>query len=352
MLTLTVTPGHQFTSEALSYDLMNKLGLPTITLSGAVDASIIADNSITTAMLQANCVIASKILAGAVGTTQLASPAVATANLSDDVVTIPKMASAAQAWITGHYRNLNLATGAGADAPKKATVTAAELILRTAGGDCYRATSLNATVDITASGLNGLDTGAEASATWYYIWVVSDGATTGTCLSTSNTAPAAAVTATYPYVALVGAVYNDASSDFVQFRQRQNAVWIGYRTDSFVWTNQNITVGGWNDWPAGSSTTFNRCVPPIAKHALLLLGLGNTAAADGGCAISLDATQQFGWQMVSGQRANNVFNMTSSAPIRVPVPDSMPAGASSYKVYGIGPGAPPQLTCICVGYEL
>lgn len=44
-------------------------------------------------------------------------------------------------------------------------------------------------VDITASGINGLDTGSEAANTWYSVWVVKGASGVGGLLSLSETAP-------------------------------------------------------------------------------------------------------------------------------------------------------------------
>lgn len=87
-----------------------------------------------------------------------------------------------------------------------------------------RENAINLTVDITASGANGLDNGAEANSTWYYIWAVHNPDTNVSAglLSISSTAPT--LPANYTYRALVGAVYNDAGGDFVDFHQRGNRV--------------------------------------------------------------------------------------------------------------------------------
>src|SRR5690606_23875708 len=48
------------------------------------------------------------------------------------------------------------------------------------------------TLNITTSGANGLDTGSEASNTWYYVWLIGDSSGTNPVagiLSASSTAP-------------------------------------------------------------------------------------------------------------------------------------------------------------------
>jgi hypothetical protein len=78
-------------------------------------------------------------------------------------------------------------------------------------------------VDITLSGAGGLDTGSEASSTWYYIYMISDGdATHELLLSASPTSPT--LPGGYPYKRLIGAVYNDSSSDLYPFWQDNEIV--------------------------------------------------------------------------------------------------------------------------------
>lgn len=83
-------------------------------------------------------------------------------------------------------------------------------------------TTIDITVDITASGANGLDTGAEAGSTWYHIWAISNGSITAGLLSLSATAPT--MPSGYTYKAYVGAVYNNASSNFLTFYQINNRI--------------------------------------------------------------------------------------------------------------------------------
>jgi len=78
-------------------------------------------------------------------------------------------------------------------------------------------TSLDLTLDITASGANGLDTGSEAASTWYFIWVIVGPEGPAGLLSTSSTAPT--LPTGFVGKRLLGAVRNDASSNFIIFRQ-------------------------------------------------------------------------------------------------------------------------------------
>ena len=101
------------------------------------------------------------------------------------------------------------------------TVTADELLLKNSGGDYLLASTVSVTPNITASGANGLDTGAEGSSRFYFVWVIAkaDGTVAG-LLSESATAPT--MPATYTFKALVSAVYNSVGSAFTDYIQRGN----------------------------------------------------------------------------------------------------------------------------------
>lgn len=98
-------------------------------------------------------------------------------------------------------------------------IDADTVVIFNAAGYARKFTSINLTVDITASGANGLDTGAEGSSTWYHLWVIAQqNGTVAGLLSASATAPT--LPADYLFYGYVGAVYNNSSSNFVAFYQR------------------------------------------------------------------------------------------------------------------------------------
>jgi hypothetical protein len=163
-----------------------------------------------------------------------------------------------------------------------ADIDADEVMLQNATGFHAKATSVNLTVNIGASGANGLDTGAEATSTWYYIWVImkSDGTTAG-LLSTNSAIGSISFPSGYTFGALVGAVYNDSGDDFDAFYQRDNRVWIA---------EQKVLsdVNGLTSWTAENTNT-PIAVPPIAKTVSGNMGGSDSATASRGIAISGDA---------------------------------------------------------------
>jgi len=126
----------------------------------------------------------------------------------------------------GAYKNLVASSTAGFDTTK-VTLTADYLTLKDSSDKVYQAASVNVTANITASGVNGLDTGAEAGNTWYYLYVIYNDTTVASLLSTSATAPT--LPSGYTYSRLVSAVRNDGSSNFLAYKQNDEEVWYAAR---------------------------------------------------------------------------------------------------------------------------
>lgn len=169
-------------------------------------------------------------------------------------------------------------TGRGCcEALRIATATAATVVVTAnaitvpanTGNGGVTHTGISKTVDITTSGVvNGLDTGSEASSTWYYIWIWSDGSTYGCCFSTSSTSITDTRVGSPPitHKKLIGAVYNNSSSNFATFIQIDNRVYYPGSANS------------WGALSAGSSTSVAELsisldVPPIAQALVLQLAV-------------------------------------------------------------------------------
>lgn len=82
-------------------------------------------------------------------------------------------------------------------------------------------------VIITDSGINGLDTGSEASSTWYAVFLVSGASGVGGLLSTSETAPT--MPAGFIYKRRLGWVYNHSDDNL------QNFIQVGLSRDKTYW---------------------------------------------------------------------------------------------------------------------
>ena len=160
-------------------------------------------------------------------------------------------------------------------------VDADEVVLVDTSGNLQRFASLNESPAITASGANGLDTGAEGSSTWYHVWAIgkSDG-TLDSLISASATAPT--LPSGYTFQGYLGAVYNNSSSNFVAFFQRGN----------FVTSLETVALNG------GTATSFTAIslaaiIPPNATSVLILFNakkLSGTAATTTAVAPAGSAT--------------------------------------------------------------
>lgn len=114
------------------------------------------------------------------------------------------------------FRNLVVKNNSGSPATT-VDVTIDEILLRSSTGVLIRAATVSESANITVSGAGGLDTGAEATATWYYLWIISNGSDVAAMLSTSATAPT--MPSGYDYKTRIGGVYNEAGGDFWNFVQ-------------------------------------------------------------------------------------------------------------------------------------
>jgi hypothetical protein len=120
--------------------------------------------------------------------------------------------------VLGNFQNLKVVR----TSATQVTVTADELVLEDSSNNKAHIRTVSQVAAITTSGAGGLDTGSEASATWYFVWIIrksSDG-TTSSLLSTSSSSPT--MPSGYDQKALVSAVRNDGSSNFVDFTQEGN----------------------------------------------------------------------------------------------------------------------------------
>ena len=113
--------------------------------------------------------------------------------------------------------------------------------------------STDLTVDITLSGVGGLDTGAEAVDTWYYIWMIGGISSSAGLLSLSSTAPT--MPSGYTYKRLIGAVKNGGDGHFERFLQQGNSV-VYYDDDLAIISTSNpattlTTVSGSDYLPDG-----------------------------------------------------------------------------------------------------
>jgi hypothetical protein len=153
-------------------------------------------------------------------------------------------------------------------------VSATTILLENSSKAILRIDALSEAVDITASGVNGLDTGSEAGSTWYHIWAIAKADGTKDCLlSASATAPT--LPDGYTYKAYLGAVYNDSGSDF----------------DSIYQINETVAIASVNVSNGGTQTSLtaldlSAIIPTTAKFAIPD-ARANTTSGAGTVAVQL-----------------------------------------------------------------
>jgi hypothetical protein len=181
-----------------------------------------------------------------------------------------------------------------------------EIVVETTAYATQKITAVNLTVDITASGANGLDAGVEAISTWYFLWVIAkaDGTEAG-LISTSSTAPT--MPATYTYKALVGAVYNDSGGNFDLIHQFGNIVVSDYTAVLAAGTEESWT-----------EIDLSACIPTTAHRVWLQCGIADASSTSSLAGL---ATKSDGWGFnlleVNGASGNLALITQLNLPVLV-----------------------------------
>lgn len=116
--------------------------------------------------------------------------------------------NAFKAGISGASSNLKAsATGTNATV----TVTADSICLKNASNEQVVLNAVSVAPSLAASGANGLDTGASAVSTWYYVWVIWNGTITSGLLSLSATSPTMPVG--YTHKTMISVVRSDSTAN-------------------------------------------------------------------------------------------------------------------------------------------
>jgi hypothetical protein len=109
-----------------------------------------------------------------------------------------------------------------------------------------------------AGGIGARDSGSEDPNKWYYIWLVGDGTDVGAILSESQSSPN--LPTGYDFKSLVGAAYNNSSSDFVQFFQQGKRVYLEAPP------SHQFNDASWESWDLNGTSAV---VPPDMVRTVL-----------------------------------------------------------------------------------
>lgn len=184
-------------------------------------------------------------------------------------------------WTLGPFQGLGGANGLvvtnNASTPNtKIDVTADAAVLESATNAwCVKHTAVSITINLGATGANGLDTGAQAVSTWYNVWLISDGVTVAGLASTSATSPT--MPSGYKYKLRVGAMRSDASTTLLRTKQ------VGRRTRYIVGATTNVLLLPLMVSPASSQShtaiVVAAFVPPTAVEIGVAASCETTANA-------------------------------------------------------------------------
>lgn len=163
-----------------------------------------------------------------------------------------------------------------------------------------------------AAGQNaGLDTGAEASSTWYYLYGVLVGGSFG--VVASATAPTATYDTdlsgtSYDTNVYLGAFYNNSSSDIVAFGQNGNRFDLHDRTGSVSHTGNITLTSKTIIAPATATHIYGRIEASGTVGASLCQVNGNNAANDElGQLLSVSGTPNYAFVLVPVVAATTVY---------------------------------------------
>lgn len=160
-------------------------------------------------------------------------------------------------------------------------LTADMVMLNSSVGNTVRLSTISVTCTITTSGINGLDTGSEASNTWYAIYIAYNPTTNvqGCLMSTSATSPT--LPSGYTFANRFGWVRNDGSSNLYRTIQRgQRAVYTIGTNPTATLTMISGTSGsiGTPTWTAVSVSTY----VPTTASAIMINVWGATGSVANG----------------------------------------------------------------------
>lgn len=194
--------------------------------------------------------------------------------------------------IAGGFKNLKVQTTSNTIT----AVTADALTLEDANGEAYRALTVSlAAIDISTSGANGLDTGAEGSSTWYAVWVIYNPTTNTVAglLSIQSAFASLTLPSGYTFGARVGWVRNDGSSNLLRTLQygRVAQYVVGTNPTNMV-TLANGVTGTWSATSPTLSAVSVTSVVPTTAMRIMLVASGNWK---GGTTANIQVAPNTAW---------------------------------------------------------
>jgi hypothetical protein len=171
-----------------------------------------------------------------------------------------------------HYSILNLKTNA-SNPNYQVDIDADSITLfHSTDNSLFTVEGIDLTVDITKSGVSGLDTGVESNSVWYYLWTIYNPTTANVAglLSRSHLSPA--LPSGYTYQKAVGSVWNDSASNFKQFQQWND--YVENMEEGVFGTITNASTG----WTTISLSAG--IIPALSPRGNFHVWIGNVSAGE------------------------------------------------------------------------
>jgi len=146
-------------------------------------------------------------------------------------------------------------------------------------GLAFTRSNVSVVINAATTGANGLDTGSLAASTWYYVWLIDNGANTAGLLSLSATAPS--FPSGYVYACRWGAVRTSASSVFL--RTLQKGAKANYVVTASTNTSTLPLIGNGTATTTIATLPF---IPPTAAQISFVMSQSNI----NGCALNPNST--------------------------------------------------------------
>lgn len=172
--------------------------------------------------------------------------------------TVPTVAQPTQ----GDFKNLVITNTTAGTPGSQVVVTADAAILWNTSNGAVTVSSVNVTINSAVNGANGLDTGALAANTWYYVWLIFNPQTliTAGLISLSSTNPT--MPAGFTFKSRYGAIRAGAGPAFLNMMQK------GRRAQYMVGTFGGNALAALPNIANGAAGTFSSTAPVWATVSI------------------------------------------------------------------------------------
>lgn len=180
--------------------------------------------------------------------------------------------------IQGSFKGLTLSSSG---TNSNVLVNCSQIVVRDNGFLYKSIYFISLTINLSISGINGLDTGTSSASTWYSVWIISDGTTTSGLLSLSSTNPT--MPTGYTYKARVGWIRTDSTANKYPLSFTQNGNIVSYKIASGSnvtdWPTLTNNATGSLSAPTWTTVSLSNFIPSTALQVGVMVAAANNGAA-------------------------------------------------------------------------